>query len=155
MKLFGFIEISISEIISWVKSIFKRQNKYNKTNTHILFVDDQIGDFSVIENLKEAGWSIEGITDIRNVDDDVVKRSQIIFIDYKGVGRTLSQSEQGIGLIRLLKKTYGKNKRIILYSAHDRFSLGDKLDVADDQLSKNSDTREFIDKINENMALLK
>jgi len=127
------------------KGLFgKKKNNLDKSNVHILFIDDEVDDFPVIQNLKDAGWSVEGIKDIQNIEDDVVKRSQIIFVDYRGVGKTLSESEQGISLIKLLKGVYLESKRIILYSGHNRFSLGDQIDVADNKLLKNADTAEFI-----------
>jgi hypothetical protein len=137
------------------KGLFSRRNRFDKTNTRILFIDDEVDDFPVIQNLKDAGWSVEGRKDIQNIEDDVVKNSQIIFVDYKGVGQTLSEKEQGIGLIKLLKETYDKHKRVGLYSGHNRFTLGHDIDVADFKLPKNSDTGAFIATIQREIKKLK
>lgn len=145
----------MDDISDLIKKIPLFRNKYDKSNIRVLFVDDEYDQFSVIQNLIGARWSVTGIKDIQNVEEDIVKCSQIIFVDYKGVGKKLSRNEQGIALIKLLKKTYKKTKRVILYSGHDRFTLGDDFGAADDWLPKNSDTREFIDKINENIKLLR
>ncbi|EKE05882.1 MAG: hypothetical protein ACD_19C00168G0004 [uncultured bacterium] len=155
MKFLWVFDFDWEDVSSLFDRLFHGKDRFTKENVQILFVDDEVNDFDVINNLKEAGWSVIGVEDIKNVDEDIVKRSQIIFVDFKGVGRSLSQKEQGIGLIKLIKNTYGKKKRLILYSGHASFSLDDNFKAADDWLSKNSDTREFIDKIKENMRELR
>ena len=137
-----------------IKNLFKKKissTNLDKSTIRILFIDDDVDDFPVIQNLKDAGWSVEACRDIQNIEDDIVKRSHIIFVDYKGVGKNFSEREQGIGLIKILKDTYKNTKRIILYSGHNRFSLGDQIDVADTKLPKNADTREFIEIIKKEM----
>jgi len=152
--------IFIKKIIEWITdktldklpSFFKRK-KCDKNDIHILFVDDE--DFAIIDNLKEARWSVEKINDLHNIEDDCVKRAKIIFVDYKGVGKTFSEKEQGIGIIKSLKNTYGSSKRIILYSGHNRFSLQDDIKAADNYLAKNSDTYEFIKMIQDEVKKIK
>ena len=150
INIFNFENLSFS-----FRDLFSRKRRFDKSNVRILFIDDEVDDFPVIQNLKDAGWSVEGVKDVQNVEDDIVKRSQIIFVDYKGVGQTLSEREQGIGLIKLLKETYRGSKRVGLYSGHNRFSLGHNIDVADFRLPKNADTREFIETIQREIKKLK
>ncbi|MFP4514520.1 MAG: hypothetical protein ACLFNO_00750 [Parcubacteria group bacterium] len=134
--------------------LFWRKNKkHDKSNVHILFVDDE--DFAIVSNLKKAGWVVDKIKDLKNIEDEVVKRAQIIFVDFKGVGKTLSENEEGIGIIKSLKNTYKDSKRVILYSGHNRFSLKDDIKSADNYLAKNSDTYEFIKIITEEISKLK
>ena len=110
INIFNFENLSFG-----FKNFFSRKKKhFDKSNVQILFVDDEVDDFPVIQNLKEAGWSVEGIKDIQNIEDITVRRSQVIFVDYKGVGQTLSEREQGIGLIKLLKETYKDSKMLLL-----------------------------------------
>lgn len=135
---FENFNFSLKDLKFWGK-------KYSKANTRILFVDDE--EFPIIENLREAGWAVEKIDDLQNIDDDRVVRAQIVFVDYKGVGKGLSEKDEGIGVIRALKSKYRKSKRIILYSGHNRFTLGHDLKTADNYLPKNSDTYEFIEMI--------
>lgn len=132
---------------------WKKKNKFDKSNVHILFVDDE--DFAIVSNLKKAGWIVDKVKDLKNIEDDIVKRSQIIFVDFKGVGKTLSENEEGIGIIKSLKNTYRDSKRVILYSGHNRFSLKDDIKSADNYLAKNSDTYEFIKMINEEIKKIK
>lgn len=146
-------EVLIDKVIHGLLVFVKIRKNYNKHNIHILFIDDE--EFPIIENLKDAGWSIEKIDDLKNIDDDFVLRSQIIFVDFRKVGRFLSQKEEGIGIIKALKGKYKKSKRIILYSGHNRFTLGHDIRAADNYLSKNSDSYEFIQMIESEMLKLR
>lgn len=141
----------------WEKltGLFKKTPRFDKANTRILFIDDEMDEFPVIQNLKDAGWSVEAVNDVQNVEEDVVRRSQVIFVDYKGIAQHLSEKEQGIGLIKLLKQTYKESKRVGLYSGHNRFTLGHDIDAADFKLPKNADTREFITIIQREIQKLK
>lgn len=138
-------EVATSRLIHKALILVKFRKNYNKYNIHILFIDDE--EFPIIENLKDGGWSIEKIDDLKNIEDDRVIRSQIIFVDYKRVGRSISKKEEGIGIVKALKGKYGKSKRIILYSGHNRFSLGHDIKAADNFLPKNADSYEFIQMI--------
>lgn len=131
----------------------KIRKNYNKHNLHILFIDDE--EFPIVENLKDAGWSVEKIDDLKNIEDDSVLRSQIIFVDYKKVGRFLSKKEEGIGIIKALKGKYKKSKRVILYSGHNRFTLGHDIKAADNFLPKNADSYEFIQMIEAEMLKIR
>ncbi len=125
------------------KNWFKK--KYTKDNTKILFIDDL--EMPVVDNLKKAGYKVTKIRDVKDVDDSNVQASQIIFVDYKGVGKNISQTFEGLGLVESLKEKYSKSKRIILYSAHNfsnNVAMSHKFNIADNRIPKNSDTSEFI-----------
>ncbi len=130
----------------------KMDSQYIKESAHILFIDDQ--SFEKVERIREAGWMVERVKDIKSLDDDRIRRSHVIFVDYKGVGKFLSPQDEGVGLITALKNKY-PSKRIVLYSAHTEFSLGDEIKhkVADDILPKNADTYVYIEKIEENARI--
>lgn len=93
----------------------KNKKKLTKNDLRILFIDDN--DFPILDTLKKAGFACKRIKDIVNAEADEIKNSHIIFVDYKGVGKNLSPTEEGIGVAKLLRKTYGKTKYIVLYSA--------------------------------------
>jgi len=152
MTIFSLVSFDPKFSIN-LPQFFKK--KFDKSNVRILFIDDNFRDFPVIQNLKEIGWSVDAIDDCCNVDDDKIQNSHIIFVDFSGVARVLSESEQGISLIKLIKRKYGNKKRVILYSGQDRFSLGDNIDIADNKLSKNSDTERFIEMIEDEIKKLK
>ncbi|MEK7453209.1 MAG: hypothetical protein AAB614_03170 [Patescibacteria group bacterium] len=67
--------------INWLKK------SYTKDNTNILFIDDL--EMPIVDNLKKAGYKVKKIRDVKDVDDADVKNSQIIFVDYKGVGKNI------------------------------------------------------------------
>jgi hypothetical protein len=142
----------IKDIFQLIKMLFKRKSKFNKSNSYIVFIDDE--DFPVVDNLRQSGWSVEKLDDVFNIECEQVKRAQIIFIDNKGVGKVLSESDEGIGIAKLIKKFYGYNKRVILYSGHSVL-LGEYLNIIDNQLPKNSDTYEFEQMIHSELEKLK
>ena len=140
-------------LIRWLKKRKFRNIdlQYIKENAHVLFIDDK--SFDIIDRIREAGWMVDSVKDIKSTDDDKVKRSHVIFVDFKGVGKYLSPSEEGIGLVKNLKKKY-PHKRIGFYSAHTEFSLADKYwEIADFILPKNSEPYVFIEKIEENARI--
>jgi len=124
---------------------FKKKKKYSKENTNILFIDDL--EMPVVDNLKKAGYKVKKIRDVKDLDDAEVQCSQIIFVDYKGVGKNISQTYEGIGLIERLVEKYPIQKRIILYSAHNFLNdvaLSEIFNTAHGHISKNADTAEFM-----------
>ena len=135
--------INIEEFNFYLPSLWRK--KIDRIDAKILFIDDE--DFPIVNNLQSAGWSVERIKDAKNLQDDAISKAHIIFVDFKGVGRYLSKNDEGIGLIRAIKEAYGKRKRVILYSGYGRFNLRMNTQAADNQLSKNSDTYEFISMI--------
>jgi hypothetical protein len=140
----------IPEFFSWLKNIGKRKKKKTeqdiKRMTNILFIDDN--KFEYIDVIRGAGWNVHQIFDLSSFDDEQVKMADIIFLDYMGVGKSLAPAQEGIGLLKGLKRKY-PDKPVIFYSAHAGFSLGDEFKAADDWLPKNADTFIYLEKIEE------
>lgn len=132
--------------------LFPFKKKITKSNAFILFVDDE--NFPIVSTLASSGWNVKKVEDITNLQDENIKRAHIIFVDYKGVGKTLSPNDEGLGIIKAIKDTYKEKKRVLLYSAHSSFSLGKHLDWFDGQISKNSQAYEFINKIESELSKL-
>ena len=113
----------------------------------------------VVSNLRAAGWLIEKMSDVKNIDDEKIKRNHIIFVDYKGVGKNISPKHEGVGLAAQIKKAYQGKKRVIIYSANTSFSRDAILDadfnLIDNRILKNADTTEFIDMITSEMRKLR
>lgn len=160
-KLILILEI-ISKLLPFIKK-FVRWLKERRINgltlkeiqerTHVLFIDDE--KFDKVDRIKDHGWITDRIADVRNsIDNDKISRSHVIFVDYKGVGKKISPTEEGLGIIKSIKKMYPQ-KRVILYSAHCEFDLSDELShrIADDILPKNSDVYVYLAKIEENARL--
>ncbi|KKS92627.1 MAG: Response regulator [Candidatus Collierbacteria bacterium GW2011_GWC2_43_12] len=121
------------------------RKKYTKENTNILFIDDE--DMPVVDNLKKAGYRVKKVRDVKDVDDAEVQSAQLIFVDYRGVGKNISQTYEGLGLAERLVDTYKNKKRIILYSAYNFSSdvaLNEIFNKVHNRISKNSDTSEFM-----------
>jgi len=132
------------------KVIVPRDVNYYKEYAKILFIDDL--DWSdKIKNLKEEGWkNVLQITDTQNLDRIEIREANIIFVDYKGVGKDLK--DEGVDVIVALKKRYKDNKWIILYSA-ENVPISATLDKrADSSLAKNSSIYEFEQKILEGLG---
>jgi len=114
-----------------------------KLNTHVLFIDDE--KFPVINILKNAGWvNTSRLRSVKSVNDAAIKNAQILFVDINGVAKELFPADHGLGLVVALKKTYGKTKKVIIYSAEtsgNRFHQAFRM--CDDQLNKNADSYEF------------
>lgn len=152
MKIFGIFEVSPEEVLSIFKRIPFLKKKITKEAAQVLFIDDE--KFPIVENLRSAGWSVKRLSDITDLDHIEIKRAHIIFVDYKGVGKKMSPTEEGIGLIKALINKYKKSKRIILYSGHGGFTLGEHLKAAHNQMTKNSDLYEFITMIESELLKL-
>jgi len=113
-----------------------------KSFCQILFIDDN--QFDVVEILRDAGWNnTKQIFDIDSLDSSDITNAHILFVDIQGVGVALKFKNEGLGLIKALKKKY-PTKQVIIYSAEkhgDRFH--ESLSLADARLFKNADPFEF------------
>lgn len=130
--------------------------RFKKDTVRILFIDDK--QMPVVDNLKNSGWSVEKIEDVKSEDNEIIQRNHIIFVDYKGVGKNISKKYEGVGLAGSIKDKYGDKKRVILYSANT-FSndavMSKYLDKIDDRMLKNVDTIDFVEMINKQMKQLR
>jgi len=114
----------------------------------VLFVDDESYD-NRLNEIREAGWNVRQIEDVRNFDDEVIKIADIIFMDYKGVGKVMSPTEEGIGLLKQLKKKYPK-KFLVFYSGYSGSMPGHEVhNIANAWIPKHSDTVVYVDLIEE------
>lgn len=132
-------------------TLLESENKVNmqkpttselKSKIRVLFIDDN--DFPIVKNLKKAGWNTDLINDVYDIDDTAILASHILFVDINGVAKSLSQ-EEGLGLVKALKRKYGDTKKVIIYSSDEegnRFNEAFKL--ADTSLPKQSDYFEFL-----------
>ena len=120
------------------EQFFKKKEQSKK----ILFIDDDVNEFPIIETLRNNGYEIDTMPDVENLSDDKIKQSKIIFVDYKGVGQSFGK-KQGLDLIKALKHKYSK-KIVILFSAHRGFGIDADLNIADEVINKNAPLQDFI-----------
>lgn len=133
-----------------IKSETNPTNKENedieklRKSTTILFIDDDTK-FKVVKILVNEGWiNTKSITDLKSYNDEVIKNSDIVFVDVQGVGRILDCKDEGLGLALNIKSRYSE-KKVVIYSAiqtHNVFH--DVIQKADFLLSKDAEPYEFI-----------
>jgi len=109
-----------------------------KDKIGILFIDDD-KNFNIVKILKDSGWKkTKTITDIKSLDVNQVKNSEIIFVDINGVGKILNLEYEGLDLALMLKQKYPE-KKIIIYSANKNSnSFHGAWDIVDSRLEKNA-----------------
>jgi hypothetical protein len=157
--MFSFIKNFINIKIESVGIYFGKQPQrevYTKDNVNILFIDNL--DMPVVESLKKAGYKVKKVKDIRDVDDIEVKNAQIIFVDFDGVGRSISPHHQGAGLVKELKNQYRQTKYIVLYTEQPTMPadtvMSELFSIADDRMTKDSDVTDFIEQIRDGLKRL-
>lgn len=151
----AFYSAAIKAVAGGAWNLYKRVFKGKplsleeiKKRAQILFVDDETHE-SLLSTIREAGWNVRHVKDITNFDSPEVKEADVIFMDYKGVGTTMTPTEEGIGLAKVLKEKYPL-KRVIFYSGYAGFIPGHEIHgVADGWVSKNSDPFVYIAHIEE------
>jgi hypothetical protein len=115
-----------------------------RKSTAILFIDDDTK-FKVVKILVNEGWiNTKSITDLKSYNDDVIKNSDIVFVDVQGVGKILECKDEGLGLALNIKSKYS-DKKVVIYSAvqiHNVFH--DAIQKVDFLLSKDAEPYEFI-----------
>ena len=116
-----------------------------RAQTTILFIDDD-KEFKIVPILIKAGWKNASFfpnADVKDINAEKIRNAHIIFVDIKGVGKTMYEDE-GLGLVVDLKKKYPQ-KKVVIYSAIPEHKLfHEAVKLADDQLSKNSQPAVFV-----------
>lgn len=122
----------------------KKNVALTKDSVRILFIDDN--KFPIIENLKGAGYVVDWIKDIKSIEDSRVVDAHVLFVDYKGVGKNLSQNKEGVGVCKKLKDTYKETKYIVLCTGESipNELLKEIKSVSDDIITKKFETTDFI-----------
>lgn len=86
----------------------------------ILFIDDK--DCQIVINLQRNNFDVKKIDDVEfPATNNDVQWANIIFVDYKGVGKKTFEKKEGLGLINELKRVYGNKKRYVIYSTVQDF----------------------------------
>jgi hypothetical protein len=143
-------DVGMDKAGNWLK---KRSSKKKvlpieelKKITRILFVDDE--DFSAkLSTIRDAGWSVSQIKDVTNFNSEEIKNADVIFMDYNGVGKVLTPSDEGIGLLKSIKKRYPE-KFMVFYSGYAGFIPGHEVhSIADAWIDKHADSFVYIDQI--------
>lgn len=102
----------VEDLADWQrKTSTVRSEQQKRANVKIAVIDDQA--FSPQQNLRNAGYSIEEIGDIKNISE--VEPYQIVLCDLQDVGAHFQSKYQGGFLIDEIKKSYPE-KFVIAYT---------------------------------------
>ncbi len=123
--------------------LFRKENQH-KEATRILFIDDN--DVPHARTLDDDKWSVKTIRDC-DVDHAKVKEANIIFVDWKGVGKRISSESEGISLAENIKRKYGHKKYVVLYSSQE-YEKPEGAACVDQWLRKGSSFSKYIAAIN-------
>lgn len=116
-----------------------------KNSVNILFIDDL--QFNIVDALKEKdGWrNIQKVRDIESITQKELAEAHIIFVDVQGVGKKLSFTDEGLGLILAIKEHYPE-KKVVMYSAESKGKVDafhPAANVVDGRLRKGASRYEF------------
>ena len=115
-----------------------------KKLTHILFIDDDVK-FKIVKIITNTGWiNTKSVTDLHNYDDDLLRKSHIVFVDVQGVGKALDCKDEGLSLALHIKNKYPQ-KKVVIYSAIQTHKVfHEAIQKVDFLLSKDAEPFEFI-----------
>lgn len=117
-------------------------------NTYILFIDDEPtseDDMSRIKSLRSYGYTNVHLINDGTVTSPEVVRAQFVFVDITGVGKAAGCNE-GTELAVQIKKRYGENKIVAIYSSTETHNIQVKgLQSLDYIFGKNDDTQVYLD----------
>ena len=139
------LKVTVNNFTSQTKDTPRKNKKdrnilidSKKDKINILFIDDD-KNFNVVKILKDSDWKkTKSVTDIKSLDINQVKNSEIIFVDINGVGEILNLEYEGLDLALMLKQKYPE-KKIIIYSANKTSnSFHEAWGVVDGRLEKNA-----------------
>lgn len=82
MKIWNKIKV-------WVP-YFDKKKKLSKVN--ILFIDDEEQDFAIIKILNDSRcyWSVESMSDLNHLENEILKKADIVFLDIQWIWKKLN-----------------------------------------------------------------
>lgn len=114
------ITIFVLFILYWLNKRKPKEFCDVQKMAKILFIDDK--DCQIVINLQRNNFDVKKIDDVEfPATDSDVQWANIIFVDYKGVGKKTFEKKEGLGLINELKRVYGNKKRYVIYSTVQDF----------------------------------
>jgi len=117
--VFGVTVIVIASLHFYEKRKPKNFNDTQKV-AKVLFIDDK--ECQIVTNLRRNNFDVRKMDDVSSPATDAdVQWANVIFVDYKDVGRKLFGKKEGLGLITELKRVYGDLKRYVIYSSVQDF----------------------------------
>lgn len=113
----------------------------------ILVIDDQ--EFPYVKLFKRDGYNVEKWKDVGKLAQIEQGDYDLILLDLQGVGSTISVSEQGLGVLRHIKKV--RPTQLVIAYSNAQFSLQYQsfFELADGVLQKSADYLDFKRKVDE------
>ncbi|ALD22267.1 response regulator [Hymenobacter sp. DG25A] len=113
-----------------------------KLKARIAFVDDE--EVNYVNRLQKDGYNVAYWEDIENIDDFANKGYNVVVLDIQGIGKTISESSEGWGILKYLKNTY-PHIVVIMYTGADWSitKFKNQADQADDFIGKDFDYLDF------------
>ncbi len=145
-----FINIGMDKVGEGLKKHFNKKKLLSieeiKKRTNVLFVDDEdLG--TLLDVIRDAGWDVRQVNDITDFNSEGVKKADIIFMDYIDVGKVLTPKEEGIGLLKGIRKRYPE-KFLIFMSGYAGFIPGHEFhSIVNAWIDKHADPFMYIDQI--------
>jgi len=135
-------------------SLFKKAKTWPETpfeeikkRARLLVIDDDI--FPYGELFKRDGYAIEQWRDVDDLNKLETGAFDLILLDVQGVGKAISASEQGLGVLHHIRKVAPAQVVIAFSSADFSLKYQDFFRLADATLSKSADYVDFKRKVDE------
>lgn len=113
-----------------------------KLKARIAFVDDE--EVNYVNRLQKDGYNVAYWEDIENIDDFANKGYNVVVLDIQGIGKKISETSEGWGILKYLKNTY-PHIVVIMFTGADWSitKFKSQADQADDFIGKDFDYLDF------------
>ena len=117
-----------------------------KLKARIALVDDD--EISHVKRLQKDGYNIVDFPDITEIDDFIRRKYHVVILDIQGIGKNLSETTEGWGILKYLK-TECPHLVVIMFSGADWSVTKYKhlVDLADDFIGKDVEFLDFKSKV--------
>lgn len=117
-----------------------------KLKARIALVDDD--EITHVKRLQKDGYNIVDFSDITEIDDFIRRRYHVVILDIQGVGKNLSETSGGWGILKYLK-TECPHLVVIMFTGADWSVTKYKhlVDLADDFIGKDLEFLDFKSKL--------
>ena len=148
----------IRPMINFFKNIFKGKEiapireftteeiEQLKLKARIALVDDD--EISHVKRLQKDGYNIVDLPDITEIDDFIRRKYHVVILDIQGIGKNLSETTEGWGILKYLK-TECPHLVVIMFTGADWSVTKYKhlVDLADDFIGKDLEFLDFKSKL--------
>jgi DNA-binding NtrC family response regulator len=117
-----------------------------KLKARIALVDDD--EISHVKRLQKDGYNIFDFPDISEIDDFIRRKYHVVILDIQGIGKNLSETSEGWGILKYLKSEC-PHLVVIIFTGADWSVTKYKhlVDLADDFIGKDLEFLDFKSKL--------